>query len=113
MFILLPISHPQFQPVVRSMTKHGSTYHNCTADDFDEVGITLVKNSAKGKIIGWSFVFVLEEHEHFQECANHLPKPVWDKEYFRDVIYHEGLIATVNLLSKVSKKIPNENELYF
>ena len=110
-FILIPMSHPQFQPAIHSMIKHGSTYHNCTAEDFDEVGITSVKNLA-GKVIGWSFVFVLEDYEDFQNRADNLPKSVGNNEYFGDVIHQRGL-ETVSQLSKASKKSKQTNSFTF
>jgi hypothetical protein len=36
------------------------------ANDIDEVGITQVQTSY-GKVIGWSFVFVLKEYENLKK----------------------------------------------
>ena len=53
--------HPQFQPVVPSMIGHDSKWDrsydpvfNLTANEVDDVGVTLVKSSATGKIVGWN-----------------------------------------------------------
>ena len=100
--------HPQFQPEVPSMIGHDSKWDrsydpvfNLTANEVDDVGVTLVKSSATGKIVGWNFVFVLEPNEYFQRHVD-LHETVTSNEFFGRVIQHRMLEPMIQL-SKVSK----------
>ena len=50
-FLRVPMLHPQFQPVVPSMTDHMDSW-TTAAKDVDEVGITMVKASGNKILIG-------------------------------------------------------------
>ena len=73
---------------------------NLTANEVDDVGITLVKSSATGKIVGWNFVFVLVPNEDFQR--HNLHETVTSNEYFGRVIDHKMLEPMIHL-SQISK----------
>jgi cyanophycinase-like exopeptidase len=77
------------------------------ANDISDVGIDLVKTSA-GKVIGWSFVFILEESEQFQNRKN-LHETVSDSELFGRVI-NQHMLNCVTRLSRVSRA---ERDRYF
>ncbi|EFX82237.1 hypothetical protein DAPPUDRAFT_302642 [Daphnia pulex] len=93
-FVLFPMLHPEFQPVVPSMTEHMDSW-TAAAKDVDEVGITMVKASGN-KITDWSLVFILEDDEDFQMHEN-LPQTVTDNEVFGRVIHHHMLEPLVRL----------------
>jgi hypothetical protein len=101
------MTHPQFQPEVPSMIGHCSNedgsydpLFNYTAEDIHDVGVTLVQTSA-GKVIGWSFIFVLEEYEHFIKRDN-LNENVLDNVLFGRVV-HNNMLEAMTQLSKSKK----------
>lgn len=95
-FVLLSMTHPQFEPEVNqvpSMIGHGShegssydPLFNYVAKDFADVGLTLVQTS-DGKVISWSFVFVL--YENISKISNN--------ELFGRVIHPKKLEAMMQL----------------
>ncbi|XP_046448107.1 uncharacterized protein LOC124196896 isoform X2 [Daphnia pulex] len=113
-FVLFSMNHSKFKPAVPSMIGHDSgenrsydQLYDFAAIDINDVGIDLVKTSA-GKVIGWSFVFILEDSEHFQNRKN-LHGSVSDSELFGRVINHHSLDC-MNQLSRVSRA---ERDHYF
>ncbi|XP_046640762.1 uncharacterized protein LOC124326142 isoform X2 [Daphnia pulicaria] len=101
-YVQFSMIHPQFQPEIPSMIGHGSkwdrsydSFFNLTANEVDDVGITLVKSSATGKITGWNFVFVLVPNEDFHRHDLH--ETVTSNEFFGRVMDHKMLEHMVNL----------------
>lgn len=113
-FVLFSMFHSKFKPAVPSLIGHDSgenrsydQLYDFAAIDINDVGIDLVKTSA-GKVIGWSFVFILEDNEHFQNRKN-LHETVSDSELFGRVINHHSLDCMIQL-SRVSRA---ERDHYF
>jgi len=102
---------PEFQPEVPSMTGHCSNeissydpLFNYVAYDIHDVGVTLVRTSA-GKVIGWSFIFVLEDYEHFNERDN-LHENVVDNVLFGRVLNNN--MHSLEAITELSKSKKSE-----
>jgi hypothetical protein len=113
-FIQFPMSTSQFKPAVPSMIGHDSgenrscdNLYDFDANDINEVGIDLVKTSG-GKVIGWSFVIILEDYEDFEK-RNNLHDTVSNSELFGRLI-NQHMLDFATRLSRISKA---ERDNYF